>query len=111
MLRWRLESQSIQQSTGNNFRKLNFRKYYGSIHRVVDQKIYLGLFAFLRDLETRRRALAGYFCEREEIDANFHSKSNKNRFQNPERKNSDIQAGGNACRKRKSRPRGGEYFE
>jgi hypothetical protein len=35
---------------------------------VVDQKIYLDIFAFLRDLETRWRAPVGNFCEREEIE-------------------------------------------
>jgi hypothetical protein len=34
---------------------------------VVDQKIYLGIFALLRDLETRWGIVAGYFCEREEV--------------------------------------------
>jgi len=36
---------------------------------VVDQKIYLGLFAFLRDLEARRGASSRYFCGGEEIDS------------------------------------------
>jgi hypothetical protein len=34
---------------------------------MVDQKIYLDIFAFLRDLETWRRTPAGYFREREKI--------------------------------------------
>jgi hypothetical protein len=38
---------------------------------VVDQKIYLDIFAFLRDIQTRRRTLAGYFFEREKIVSPF----------------------------------------
>ena len=57
---------------------------------MVGQKIYLGVLAFLRYLETRWGTFAGYFFERKEIDVYFRPKSHPRRLSNPQRKNFDI---------------------
>jgi hypothetical protein len=43
----------------------------------------LGIFAFLRDLETRRGIVAGYFCEREKIDCHSDAAADKRLRKNP----------------------------